>query len=159
MGRRHLVIRDESRSRHANVRAIRTKKGRRDRRIPIHATFCNVLDAKCVKGATGRVFAAAKGGELHDGNMRKILVEQVLTPLAKDFPAPPDGPGFINGRLHSFRHYFCSWCANSSVSLQAAMDWLGHRDSRMVRHYYHLHDREAQQQMQKLGSIPGLNAT
>ena len=30
------------------------------------------------------------------------------------------------------------------------MEWLGHRDSRMVRHYYHLHDEEAQRQMNRL---------
>lgn len=30
------------------------------------------------------------------------------------------------------------------------MKWLGHRNSRMVKHYYHLHDEEAQRQMKKL---------
>jgi integrase len=30
------------------------------------------------------------------------------------------------------------------------MAWLGHADSKMVRHYYHLHDDEAQRQMKRL---------
>jgi hypothetical protein len=34
--------------------------------------------------------------------------------------------------------------------LVGVMRWLGHRDSAMVRHYYHLHDDEAQRQMKRL---------
>jgi hypothetical protein len=30
------------------------------------------------------------------------------------------------------------------------MEWLGHHDSAMVRHYYHLRNPEAQAQMSKL---------
>ena len=30
------------------------------------------------------------------------------------------------------------------------MEWLGHADSEMVRHYYHLHDDESRKQMAKL---------
>ena len=33
------------------------------------------------------------------------------------------------------------------------MQWLGHRDSAMVRHYYHLHDDEAQRQMQRINFV------
>jgi hypothetical protein len=33
------------------------------------------------------------------------------------------------------------------------MAWLGHRDSQMVRHYYHLHDDEAQRQMKRLNFL------
>ena len=67
--------------------------------------------------------------------------------------------GFKDGRLHSFRHYFCSTCANSGVPEQVVMNWLGHRSSAMVRHYYHLHDDEAQRQMAKLKLIRDPEAT
>jgi integrase len=40
--------------------------------------------------------------------------------------------------------------ANSGVSEQVLMTWLGHRDSKMVRHYYHLHQDEAKRQMAKI---------
>jgi hypothetical protein len=30
------------------------------------------------------------------------------------------------------------------------MDWLGHQDSAMVRHYFHLNDAESRQQMERL---------
>ncbi|MBL9163312.1 MAG: tyrosine-type recombinase/integrase [Planctomycetaceae bacterium] len=159
MERKLVVIKDESRRSHIQGRTLRTNKGRRDRRFPIHPTLYEMLLRHSKKGIFGRVFKAAKGGALHDGNLRKIFVEQVLAPLAGRFPTPPGEIGFANGRLHSFRHYFCSWCANRSVPEQAVMDWLGHRDSAMVRHYYHLHDPQAQQQMLKLGTIPGLDVT
>ena len=34
-----------------------------------------------------------------------------------------------------------------------ARNWLGHRESKMARHYYHLHDEEAQRQMQRLNFL------
>ena len=30
------------------------------------------------------------------------------------------------------------------------MNWLGHHDSDMIRHYYHLHDEEARRRMDQL---------
>jgi integrase len=70
--------------------------------------------------------------------------------LAEQFPQADDALGFRDGRRHSFRHYFCSKCWNEGVPEQIVMAWLGHRDSAMVRHYYHLHDGEAQRQMERL---------
>lgn len=58
--------------------------------------------------------------------------------------------GFADGRLHSFRHYFASRCANDGAPERMVMEWLGHKDSDMVRHYYHLHDDEARRQMCRL---------
>ncbi|MBC8115475.1 MAG: tyrosine-type recombinase/integrase [Candidatus Saccharimonas sp.] len=62
--------------------------------------------------------------------------------------------GFIDGRLHSFRHYFCSICADSGVPEQTLMTWLGHRSSKMIRRYYHLHDEASQQAMKKFVAVP-----
>ena len=73
--------------------------------------------------------------------------------------------GFKHGRLHSFRHYFASTCANN-VLIQMLMDWLGHRDSKMIRHY-HMHDDQARRTMNGIkflgecteGSTPANDAT
>ena len=35
------------------------------------------------------------------------------------------------------------------------MDWLGHADSEMIRHYYHLHDEEARRRMDGLDFLGG----
>jgi integrase len=78
------------------------------------------------------------------------LIREVLNPLAKQFPANANGTGFRDGRLHSFRHYFCSVSATNGVPEQILMSWLGHHDSKMVRHYFHLHDKRSQVQMARM---------
>jgi integrase len=40
--------------------------------------------------------------------------------------------------------------ANNNVPEQTLKQWLGHRDSQMIRHYYHLHDEESKRQMDKI---------
>ena len=41
-------------------------------------------------------------------------------------------------------------CANNAVPEQVVMEWLGHADSDMARHYYHVYDEEAQRRMKRL---------
>ena len=91
-----------------------------------------------------RVFTAQKGGVLRPDNVRWVLIKQVIEPLANQFPSEKEEIGFKDGRLHSLRHFFCSVCAHSQIPEQVVMRWLGHRDSKMVRRYYHLHDEESQ---------------
>ena len=102
------------------------------------------------RAGDGLVFHGPKGGRLKPDTVRRALIREVLAPLRERFPTPPGQVGFADGRLHSFRHYFCSTCANRGVPEQVVMQWLGHRDSAMVRHYYHLFDDEAQRQMSRL---------
>ena len=127
----------------------RTLKGGRGRSFPVHDELRAVLES-IPKSADGLVFHGPNGGKLKPDTVRNVLVRDVLGPLAGRFPTPEGEVGFADGRLHSFRHFFCSMCANGGVSLSAVMKWLGHRDSRMAQHYYHLHDGEARRQMDRL---------
>jgi integrase len=130
----------------------RTTKSHRDRTLPIHVDLRRLLEAM-KHHADGRVFHGPHGGKLKPDTVRTILVRDVLAPLAPQFPAPALGKGFGDGRVHSLRHYFCSISANSGVPEQVLMTWLGHRDSSMVHHYYHLHDDEARRQMARIQFI------
>ena len=125
-----------------------TKSGR-SRSFPIHADLANVLE-RIPRATDGYIFHGARGARLKPDRIRRVLIRDVLGPLAERFPTGEGEVGFADGRLHSFRHFFCSMCANSGVPERMVMAWLGHRDSRMVHRYYHLHDREAQQQMERL---------
>lgn len=154
-----IVLKDESANRPPMGREARTNKTRRLRSFPIHETLREVLAASYRPGISGHVFRHARGGMLNDRQVRATFVTKVIAQLEKEFPSAEDEIGFRDGRLHSFRHYFCSWCANSGVSEHVVMHWLGHRNSDMVRHYYALHDEQAQQQMRRLGTISGLGAT
>lgn len=134
--------------RRADGPARQTKSGR-GRSFPIHGDLLPVLK-RIVPGADGFVFHGPRGGRLKPDTVRQVLRRDVLTPLSARFPVPNHQDGFADGRLHSFRHFFCSTCANNGVPEQVVMQWLGHHSSAMVRHYYHLHDDEAQRQMRHL---------
>jgi integrase len=99
------------------------------------------------------VFHGPLGGKLKPDTVRNVLTREVLAPLAETFPAVADAPGIAAGRLHSFRHFFCSMSANNGVPEQMLMAFLGHRDSEMIRHYYHMQQDEARKQMNKLPSL------
>jgi integrase len=135
----------------AGTQARQTKSGR-SRAFRSHADLQRVLDG-LTRSADGRVFHGPRGGRLKPDTVRQVLKGDVLTPLREEFMTEGGPVGFADGRLHSFRHYFCSTCANSGVPEQVVMEWLGHRDSAMVCHYYHLHDDEAQRQMKRLNSL------
>jgi integrase len=147
-----IELADESASAHRRDRKARQTKSGRGRSFPIHEDFRRVLQT-LEPAKDGLVFHGPRGGVLSPDIARRTLIREVLTPLAKRFPTPQGEIGFAHGRLHSFRHYFCSTCANSGVPEQVVMQWLGHQSSNMVRHYYHLHDEEAQRQMQKLSFV------
>ncbi len=131
----------------------RQVKSGRSRSFPIHPDLQMMLSHLPRKD--GYLFHGPRGGRIKPDTVRNILIRDVLTPLSDRFPTPPDEKGFHHGRLHSFRHYFCSTCANAGVPEQMLMGWLGHLDSGMVRHYYHIHDGEARRRMESLNLLGG----
>jgi integrase len=84
-----------------------------------------------------------------------MFITHVLKKLVDKFPATNDGQSFIDGRLHSFRHFFVSMCAKRGVPEGVVMECVGHADSDMVRHYFHLHDEEARRYMASLTVLEG----
>lgn len=98
----------------------------------------------------GFVFHGPLGGRLKSDNVRTILVKKVLNPLESCFKTANGEWGFEHGRLHSFRHFFCSQCSNNGVSERVVMDWLGHADAEMVRRCYHLDPQESRRQMDRV---------
>lgn len=131
----------------------RQLKSSRSRSFPMHPDLLALLQSKEHRGPY--VFYGPKGGRLKPDTVRRILERVVLKPLAKRFPSTNGKKSFVDGRLHSFRHYFCSTCANNGVPERMVMEWLGHADSEMIRHYYHLHDQESQCRMRKLDFLGG----
>lgn len=134
----------------------RSRRGRRlksghSRSLPIHPDFAAVL--RDLPRIDGRVFHGPRGGRLKPDTVRRTLIDEVITPLQDQFPSPDDEQDFRHGRLHSFRHYFASTCAISGVPERVVMEWLGHADSAMYRHYVHVHDRESGRQMQRLNPL------
>jgi integrase len=129
----------------------RDRKSGRSRWFPIHPDLVQVLARQPRRDAY--VFHGPRGGRLKPDTVRNVLVNKVIQVLAPQFPSPEGAKGFADGRLHSFRHYFVSCCANSGVPERMIMEWLGHRNSEMIRHYYHLYDKEARRNMDKLDPL------
>jgi integrase len=147
-----IRLMDESTQARRNGQPARQTKSGRSRCFPIHAHLQQVLE-KIEHCSDGFIFHGPLGGRLKADTVRNNLIDHVITPLTVRFPTPEGEKGFADGRLHSFRHYFCSHCANNGVPENVVMKWLGHTDSKMVKHYYHLYDDEAQRQMQRLNFV------
>lgn len=153
-----LLLTDEStRSQRGTQGTRRETKSGRSRSFPLSAEFHAVLQTMKHE-KDGLIFHGPLGGRLKPDTVRNVLIREVLKPLEKRFPSAEADVGFKDGRLHSFRHFFCSMCANSGVPELMVMEWLGHADSSMVRHYYHLNNHEAQRRMSQLrfvGNVGG----
>jgi integrase len=150
---KQITVVDDSSRRRADDPQRRTTKSGHSRTIPIKDDLCEMLTG--ISGArTGRIFRGPQGGRLDSDRVRQAFIRHVVEPLAGEFPSEDGHSGFRDGRLHSFRHYFCSVCANAGIPERVLMAWLGHRDSDLVHHYYHLHSSESQRQMQLVPTIP-----
>lgn len=154
--RLELTLTDESgRPRKPGSHRRQLKSGR-SRSVPLHPNLLTVLKRLPMRDAY--VFHGLRGERINSDMVRQAFVRHVITPLAKQFPTPEGERGFEHGRLHTFRHYFCSTCANNGVPEPVLMKWLGHADSKMVRHYYHLDVEESQRWIQQtnfLGETAG----
>jgi integrase len=127
----------------------RTTKGRRSRIIPLHSVLKRTL-LKLPRQADGMVLHAVQGGKLLPRNVLQAFIDEVIEPLKKQFPAPVGEIGFEHGRLHSFRHFFCSQAFLGGASEGEIREWLGHVDSKMVEHYRHLRNDDVQRKMDQI---------
>ncbi|MEK6262950.1 MAG: site-specific integrase [Planctomycetota bacterium] len=148
--KRVITLVDESRrNMQREGRIGRTLKNKRGRSFPMNEMLIPVLKS-VPKHRDGFVFHGPSGGRMKPDTVRKILVKQVVGPLKSRFPTASGETSFEHGRLHSFRHFFCSQCANNGVPERVVMDWLGHADAEMVRRYYHLDPQESRRQMNRV---------
>ena len=150
LNRNIIRVADERSSRRKKeAGVVRTTKGRRSRTIPIHRRLSELLKA-LERKPDGWVFHAARGGRLWPRNVLEAFIDDVIEPLKSRFPTPAGETGFEHGRLHSFRHFFCSQAFLGGASEGEIKEWLGHADSRMVEHYRHLRNEEAQRKMDQI---------
>jgi site-specific recombinase XerD len=64
--------------------------------------------------------------------------------------------GYV-GHLHTFRHSFISFAANTGVPERLLRQWIGHADREILDWYYHLADRESKEAMQRLSKASKLS--
>lgn len=148
-----IHIRDERSNTRKQLAGIaRSTKGKRSRTIPIHSGLKKIL-IPMSRHRDGYVFHGPRGGRLKPDTARNVLLRYVITPLKEQFPTPDGETGFEHGRLHSFRHYFVSECCRQGIPEARIMDWVGHRDSKILARYRHLRPEDGQEQMKGLDLI------
>jgi len=111
-----------------------TTKDRDERFVPIHPKIASLL-AEYTRG---------------DGLVLPALNQTSLLRHLKELCAEYEFENPKQYKLHSFRHYFASMCANHGVAHRKALAWLGHSNSDMLDLYYHLHDDDSMQTMMAL---------
>lgn len=149
-----IRVADERSSRRKKLAgSARTTKGRRSRTIPIHSRLREMLNG-LKRQPDGRVLHASRGGKLLSRNVLATFIKEVIEPLTERFPTPEGEIGFEHGRIHSFRHFFCSQSFLSGRSEGEVRDWLGHADSKITDHYRHLRSDDAVRRMEQVQFLP-----
>ena len=113
-----------------------TTKDKEERFVPVHPKISELLGPTNKK--TGLIFQT-----IRERSLLKRLKE--LCQICK-FEKPRQY------KLHTFRHYFGSLCANHNVAYRKALAWLGHSSSQMLDLYYHLYDEDSQKAMVALAN-------
>jgi integrase len=117
-----------------------------DRSIPMHGRIRRLLNSLPHEGRW--VFVGPQCPKYPDGGQRvsERRALRALKRAAKAAAIPED-----IRKLHTFRHFFASYCANNGVEMAKLMKWLGHSSVEMVMKYYTL---EAEESRQAMLSVP-----
>src|SRR5260221_9374902 len=103
----------------------RRTKWKKGRTLPIQERLRAVLE-EIPRARDGYIFRNSRGGKLQRSCALKALIKNVIKPLADQIPTFEGEVGFIDGVLHSFRHYFCSQCVHLDMPEHLVLTWLGH---------------------------------
>ena len=148
---------EHARPRRKQTGQERRIKGKRGRALPMHPAFRDVLSA-LPRHRDGLIFRGQQGGRLSDRRVLAALKSRVIEKLKHKFPTPDGETGFADGTIHGLRHYFCSEAYRNGAKDAELLEWLGHRDSEMMKLYRHLRREDSQRRMEQikvLGSDDG----
>jgi len=143
---------ERSRPRKKQSGRERRIKGKRGRALPMHPAFKDVLEG-LPRNIDGLVFHGQKGGRLSDRRVLEALQGRVIAPLNEEFPTPEGEIGFADGTVHGLRHYFVSEAYRNGATEAELLEWVGHRDSAILRLYRHLRPDDGQRRMEQINFL------
>jgi len=143
---------ERSRPRRKQTGRERRIKGKRGRALPMHSAFRDVLTA-LPRNRDGLIFHGQQGGILSDRRVLAALQGRVIEALNHEFPTPAGEIGFANGTVHGLRHYFCSEAYRNGAKDAELLEWLGHRDSEIMKLYRHLRSEDSQRRMEQINFL------
>ena len=115
-------------------------KDKEDRFIPMHAGKLKPV-LRSLSRQSEQVFLMPDGRQVSPKKLRRYLKS-----LCKQC-------GFENPKqykLHTFRHFFASYCAQQNLSYKYILEWMGHSSSAILDMYFTMNDRQAQRAMNSL---------
>jgi integrase len=143
---------ERARPRRKQTGQERRIKGKRGRALPMHPAFGDVL-AALPRHRDGLIFHGQKGGRLSDRRVLEALQGQVIESLKNEFPTPDGETGFADGTVHGLRHYFCSEAYRNGAKDAELLEWLGHRDSEIMKLYRHLRREDSHRRMEQINFL------
>ena len=117
-------------------------KDRDNRSVPMHPRVRRLLEGLPRDGRW--VFIGPPCKKYADGGQR-VAERRALAALKR--AAKQAGVPEKKRKLHTFRHFFASHCANNGVEMAKLMTWMGHASVEMVMRYYTLGEDESRQAM------------
>jgi len=112
-------------------------KDKQDRFIPLHARKLRPV-LQSLPRLSKLVFIMPDGKKVSEKKLRAYL-KNICTQC-----------GFQNPwqyKLHTFRHFFASYCAQQNLSYKYVLEWMGHSSSDILDMYFTMNDRQAQAAM------------
>jgi integrase len=127
-------------------------KGKRGRALPMHPAFREVVDG-LPRHLDGLIFRSQQGGRLSDRRVLEALQRRVIAPLMEEFLTPAGESGFADGTVHGLRHFFCSEAYRNGAKDAELLEWLGHRDSEIMKLYRHLRQEDSHRRMEQINFL------
>jgi len=115
-------------------------KNKEDRFIPVHGKKLKPV-LQSLPRESELVFLMPDGKTVSPKKLRRYLKR-----LCKEC-------GFDNPKqykLHTFRHFFASYCSQQNLSYKYILEWMGHSSSGILDIYFTMNDRQAQWAMNSL---------
>ena len=115
-------------------------KNKEDRFIPIHAGKLKPI-LRSLPRKSDLVFLMPDGRQVSPKKLRAYLKR-----LCRQC-------GFENPKqykLHTFRHFFASYCAQQNLSYKYILEWMGHSSSAILDMYFTMNDKQAHRAMNSL---------
>lgn len=141
---------------HGFVRFIRggsggTTKSGKSRRVPLHPSVREMLNALPRHPKSSLVFQAGPS-EKHPDGSGPISERRVLRSL-KRLAQRCGLEEWERVTLHSFRHFFASSLARRRISYKYALEFMGHSSSKILDLYFRMFDPDAEQAIQAIEII------
>jgi integrase len=123
-------------------------KDKEDRFVPVHRGKLKPL-LQALPTESELVFLMPDGRQVSAKKLRRYLKS-----LCKQC-------GFENPKqfkLHTFRHFFASYCAQQNMSYKYVLEWMGHSSSAILDMYFTMNDKHSQTAVNSLSFSSSENA-